>query len=60
MINYEIKDDDVLSPQQFGQILADRNTLYFKPVEGESMVFDITLGYVEKKRYNRRVMVLPF
>ncbi|MEG0297551.1 MAG: hypothetical protein RR620_12605 [Clostridium sp.] len=60
MINYDFKDVDVLSPQEFGRIIADRNTWYFEAVEGENMVFDIKLGYEEKRTYYRRVMVLPF
>jgi len=60
MINYKIKDEDILSPHEFGKILADRNTWCFKAIEGESLIFDIILGYEEKRKYKRRVMVLPF
>lgn len=60
MINVKIKDDDILTPQEFGEILADSNTWYFKVIEGETLMFDITLGYEENKKYKRRVMVLPF
>lgn len=60
MINYGIKDKDILSPQEFGEILADKNTWYFKVIEGDPLVFDITLGYEEKRKYKRRVLVLPF